>query len=81
MGSLIWHARTFCKVENCLKMSNHRHNSIKIKYKAKNECNSQKGTQQLKMKEKVAKKKKKKIGKEKDGDKKIDKNKIRKQWW
>ena len=27
--------KTFCKVENCLKMSNYRHKSIKIKYKAK----------------------------------------------
>ena len=44
---------------------------MSIKIKAKIEHNSQKGTKQLKMKERVAKKKKrKKIGKEKDKDKK-----------
>ena len=61
--------KTFCKVEYCLKMSNHRHKSIKIKCKAKMNKIVKKGTKQLKMKEKVAKKRMK-IGKEKDKDKK-----------
>ena len=45
----------YTREQNCLKMSKHKNNSIKITYKALKELNSQKGTKQLKMK-KVAKK-------------------------
>ena len=50
----------FARLQNCFRCHYLEKKPIKIKYKAENEENSQKGTRQLKMKETVAKKKKKK---------------------
>ena len=77
LRSLIWY--------NCINVLKYvlqgsktvkRNKSIKINYKAKNEYTSQKGTKQLKMKEKGAKKKKK-IEKEKTKTKKDKKKTIK----
>ena len=53
-------SKHFARKQNCFKMSKHRNKSIKIKLQDKMNKIVRKGTKQLKMKEKVAKRKKKK---------------------